>query len=72
MGAQITLSGEIRENIEQTRDDLAALADGVIRVLDYENKTFNCIMLDPTFAWTAEKYERLPYTLTFLQVNNPT
>jgi hypothetical protein len=72
LGAQITLSGEIRENLEQSRDDLAALADGVVRLLDLENETLNAIMLDPTFAWAVEKYGRLPYTLTFLEVNNPT
>jgi hypothetical protein len=72
LGAQITLSGEIRENLEQSRDDLAALADGVVRLLDLENETLNAIMLDPTFAWAVEKYGRLPYTLNFLEVNNPT
>jgi hypothetical protein len=72
LGAQITLSGEIRENVEQTRDEIVVLADGAVRVLDCENKTFNCIMLDPTFAWAVEKYGRLPYILTFLEVENPT
>jgi len=35
------------------------------------NTVFNCIMVDPNFDRTAEKYNRIPYNAVFLQQENP-
>jgi len=51
LGGQITLSGEIRADVEQTRDEIAALADGVARILDYESP--DLIALEATLRYQA-------------------
>jgi len=35
------------------------------------NRVFNCIMLNPSFNETAENYNKTPYSLTFVQQENP-
>lgn len=35
------------------------------------NNVFLCVMLDPSFDETAENYNTIPYTATFLQIENP-
>jgi hypothetical protein len=35
------------------------------------SNAYNCIMLDPSFNETAENYNMVPYTATFVQQENP-
>lgn len=35
------------------------------------NNVFNCIMLNPSFDESADNYNEIPYTATFMQAENP-
>jgi hypothetical protein len=49
VGAKFTLRGEIRPASQLTRDEIAALADGVARILDFEESDLT--VLEKCFRW---------------------
>ena len=49
VGAKFTVRGEIRPASQLTRDEIAALADGVARILDFEESDLT--VLEKCFRW---------------------
>jgi len=65
------MSGPNRESDRQT---LSSLKDGVVRVFDEETPgvpTVNCELIERQFSKTVDKWGRIAYTATFVEVSNP-